>query len=369
MPIDQKKSTPLYIQIVDDLCRLIALGKLRPGEKVRSQSDLAEFYGVSLITVKKALWEMSKDGILYSRVGKGTYVAEQSPLTDGKEFKSIGFVLTDLKSPFFSRILESVEKKAGVMGFSLLLSSSENKIEKEESLIQDFRDIGVRGLIIASMDHIYTANPIIHQLEKENFPYVVVSFITDPDICFVGTDHEEGGFIATEHLISCGYKNIGYINGEKGNLCGEERKKGYLRALQHHNIPYSEKYEYRLPFGGEWNDFRSGYKIGEQFVKYSDRPEAVFAYNDLVALGFQKAMLEGGLKIPEDIAIVGFDNISECTTASVPLTTVDQPTDRIGNIAVDVLYRKCRGEEVETRQVLKPKMVIRDSCGCTKVDL
>ncbi len=366
MPIDQKKSTPLYIQIVDELCRQIAMGKLRPGQKIRSQSELAEAYNVSLITVKKALWEMIKDGILYSRVGKGTYVSEQSALTDRKEYKSIGFVLTDLKSPFFSRILESVEKKAGVMGFSLLLSSSDNKIEKEEYLIQDFRDMGVRGLIIASMDHIYKANPVIRQLEKENFPYVVVSFITDPDICFVGTDHEEGGYMATDHLVACGYKKIGYINGEDGNLCGEERKKGYLRALKRHKIPYQNKYEYSLSFGGEWTDFRSGYEVGEKFCKSDDRPDAVFAYNDLVALGFQKAILEAGLKIPDDIAIVGFDNINDCTTATIPLTTISQPTDRIGNIAVDVLYRKCRGEEVETRQELRPQLVIRNSCGGKK---
>ncbi len=361
MSIDQKKSTPLYIQIVDDLCRQIALGKLRPGQKIRSQSELAEIYHVSLITVKKALWEMSKDGILYSRVGKGTYVSEQSSLTDRREYKSIGFVLTDLKSPFFSRILESVEKKAGVMGFSLLLSSSDNKIEKEEYLIQDFRDMGVRGLIIASMDHLYTANPVIRQLEKDNFPYVVVSFITDPDICFVGTDHEEGGFIATEHLISCGYKRIGFINGEQGNQCGEERKKGYLRALKQHEIRYEAKYEYQLPFGGEAKDFKSGYEIGKKFLESPDRPQAVFAYNDLAALGFQKSVMEGGLRVPADVAIVGFDNINDCDTAAVPLTTISQPTDRIGNIAVDVLYRKCRGEEVELRQVLKPKLVIRDS--------
>jgi DNA-binding LacI/PurR family transcriptional regulator len=190
---------------------------------------------------------------------------------------------------------------------------------------------------------------------------VVVSYITDPDICFVGTDHQEGGFIATEHLVKSGYRKIGYINGEKGNLCGEERKNGYLKALKKHTIPINEKYEYRLPLGGEWNDFRSGYKIGKSFLQQSEKPEAVFAYNDLVALGFQKAILEGGLKIPQDVAIVGFDNIDECSTAAVPLTTINQPTDKIGNIAVDVLYRKCRGEEVDIRYVLKPQLVVRES--------
>ena len=363
MAIDQKKSTPLYLQIVDDLCRQIALGKLRPGEKIRSQSDLANIYGVSLITVKKALWEMTKDGMLYSRVGKGTYVSEESPLTERREFKSIGFVLTDMKSPFFSRILHSVEQRAGTMGFSLMLSSSENKIEKEEYLIQDFRDIGVRGLIIASMDHIYKANPVIRQLEKERFPYVMVSYITDPDICFVGTDHEEGGYMATDHLIKSGYKKVGYINGEEGNLCGDERKKGYLRALNAHAIPYNSQYEYRLPLGGEWHDYDSGYQVGKRVLQQSDRPEAVFAYNDLVALGFQKAIMAGGMKVPQDLAVVGFDNIDSSATTSVPLTTINQPTDKIGMLAVDVLYHKCRGDDIEVRQILKPQLIIRESCG------
>ena len=294
MPIDQKKSTPLYIQIVDDLCKQIALGKLRPGQKIRSQSELVEIYGVSLITVKKALWEMTKDGILYTRVGKGTYISEKSALTERREYKTLGFVLTDLKSPFFSRILDSVEKKAGIMGFSLLLSSSDNKVEKEEYLIHDYRDMGVRGLIIASMSHTYLANPVIRQLENENFPYVVVSFITDPDICFVGTDHEEGGFMATSHLANQGYKKIAYINGEQGNKCGDERKKGYLRALKSMGLTFQPEYEFRLPHGGEENDFKSGYEIGQKILALKDRPDAVFAYNDLAALGFQKLFLKKG---------------------------------------------------------------------------
>ena len=87
------------------------------------------------------------------------------------------------------------------------------------------------------MTHKYKANPIIRQLENDNYPYVVVSYITDPDICFVGTDHEEGGFIATEHLIQNGYKRIGYINGEQGNQCSDERRKGYLSALDKYSLP------------------------------------------------------------------------------------------------------------------------------------
>ncbi len=361
MGIDHKNSMALYLQIVDDISRQIALGKIKPGEKIRSQSILAREYGVSLITIKKALYELIREGLLYSRVGKGTYVSEASPLTEQREFKSIGFVLTDMNSPFFSRILKSVEKGVSEYGYSLMLSSSENRLEKEEYLIQDYRDLGVRGLIIASMSHIYTATPAIRQLDKEGFPYVVVSYITDPDIFFVGTDHELGGYLACNHLITSGYKRIGFINGEIGNLCGEARFQGYRRALEENRISLKKEYLYNLPRGGEWNDFQSGYEIGQFFSQTTDRPQAVFAYNDLTALGFQKAVMEKGLRIPEDIAVVGFDNIDASGTAPIPLTTVHQPTEQIGSLAVKVLADQQKGEVAQKRYILKPELVIRES--------
>jgi len=361
MGIDHRNSMPLYLQIFDDISRQIALGKIKPGEKIRSQSELSREYGVSLITVKKALYELIREGLLYSRVGKGTYVSETSPLTDRREFKSVGFVLTDMHSPFFTRILHSVERALSDYGYSLMLSSSDNRLEREESLIQDYRDLGVRGLIIASMSHVYKATPAIRQLEKEKFPYVVVSYITDPDIFFVGTDHQLGGYLATAHLLKKGYQRIGYINGEVGNLCGEERFKGYREALKEHSAALDNNFIYNLPRGGEWNDFQSGYEIGQFFVSATERPEAIFAYNDLTALGFQKAVMEKGMRIPEDIAIVGFDNIDGSNTAPVPLTTVHQPTGQIGELAVKVLADQREGKVVPKRYILKPELVIRES--------
>jgi LacI family transcriptional regulator len=361
MGIDHRNATPLYLQIVDDISRQIAMGRIKAGEKIRSQSELAGEYGVSLITVKKALYELIREGLLFSRVGKGTYVSEISPLTERREFRSIGFVLTDMNSPFFSRILKSVEKGVSGYGYNLLLSSSENRLEKEEYLIQDYRDLGVRGLIIASMNHIYTASKAIRQLDKEGFPYVVVSYITDPDIYFVGTDHKLGGYIAGKHLISRGYKKIGYINGEPGNRCGEARFEGYRQALEEEDRPLREDLLYSLTRGGEWNDFQSGYEIGLSLAASQDHPDAIFAYNDLTALGFQKAIMEKGFHIPGDIAIVGFDDIDASETAPVPLTTVHQPTEQIGELAVRVLADQQTGAVKTKRNILKPELVVRES--------
>ena len=361
MGIDHKNAQPLYLQIVDDISRQIALGRIRPGEKIRSQSQLAREYGVSLITVKKALYELVREGLLYSRVGMGTYVSETSPLTERREFKSVGFVLTDIRSPFFSRILNSVERALSGYGYSLMLSSSDNRQEKEEYLIQDYRDLGVRGLIIASMSHIHQATPAIRHLNREGFPYVVVSYITDEDIFFVGTDHELGGYLACKHLLQKGYRRIGYINGEVGNRCGEARFCGYRRALEEHTLPVQQEFLYNLPRGGEWHDFQSGYDIGCYFSESAERPEAVFAYNDLTALGFQKAVMEKGLRVPDDVAIVGFDNIDAANTAPVPLTTVHQPTEQIGELAVKLLAEQQEGVVKQRRHILEPRLIVRES--------
>jgi len=361
--IDLNNPLPLYRQVADDIRSRIKLGELVVGDLIGSQQELTKIYNVSPITVKKAVTELIRDGVLFSRVGKGTYVASPRKVVDYSKTRTIGFVLRDLNSPFFSRILHSVERTISDNKYNLLLANSTNQPEIEDNQIRHFLNMGVSGIVIASMSHLYSATPLIRQLSEENYPVVVVSYINDDDVCFIGTDHEKGGYFATEHLIKCGYKRIGYINGEEGNLVGELRKTGYIKALEDYNIQHFENDIYRLQHRGETYDYESGYEIGKQFITQANRAEALFIYNDLVALGFQRAVLDHGLKVPEDVAIVGFDDIKRGITAPVPLTTIHQPTDEIGRLAVITLIEKINGQPVKIRQILKPSLVIRDSCG------
>lgn len=363
MGINLQDATPLYQQIVNDIKSQISAGLLSVGEKMPSQNELARTYDVSLITVKRALAELINEGVLFSRVGKGTYVARKPPTGKLTEHVTIGLVLRDLQSPYFSRIVRSVEGEVSERGFNLLVSTSANQVEKEEGQIYHYRHIGVHGMIIASMTRQYRASGALRELHAENFPYVVVSYIADEDINYVGTDHEYGAYLATEHLIKMGYQSIGYINGEPGNLLGELRKKGFLSALARYGIPFNENFEFHLRQRGEWNDYTSGYEIGQTFAGLEERPRAMFIYNDLSALGFQKAVLDNGLQVPGDVAMVGFDNINQSVTAPVPLTTIHQPTEKIGPLAVDMLTRLIQRQPAERRIILKPTLVIRESCG------
>ena len=366
MGINFQNPRPLYQQIADDITNQISSRRLKIGDRLETQSELAQKYNVSLITIKKALSDLVQRGMLFTRVGKGTYVAEKPNFVDFSKHRTIGLVLRDLSSPFFSKVVQGIEEITSENGYDLLLSSSSNMAEKEENQIRHFLDLNVSGLIIASMTHIYKPTPIIRKLHQENFPYVMVSYIEDENTYFVGTEHEKGGFIAAEHLIKLGYRRIGYINGEEGNLAGEKRKKGFLRALQEQDVPFNKKYEFRLRLRGEWNDYKSGYEIGEHFISIEEKPEAMFVYNDLSALGFERAVLDNGLKVPDDVAIIGYDDIKRGVIAAVPLTTIHQPTSRISKIAFETVVKQIEGEAVNLRTILEPRLVVRESCGANR---
>jgi len=361
MSVDRNSKNSLHAQIYDIIKSEIVSNKLKVDQKLPPQKELATLHNVSMITIKKALHDLIRNGYLYSKVGNGTFVAKRSMVLNFNKQKAIGLVLVDLKSPFFSLIMQSIEEQVSQKEYTLLLSKSSGSVEREKILIENLINTGVEGLIIASMSHEHYSTEILKKLQKEDFPFVMVSYIEDKDICYIGTDNEAGGYMAAQHLIDIGRKKIGYINGEVGNLVGEHRKKGFLKALRENRIPFKKEFEYRLELKYEWNDFESGYKIGKSFAQLTERPDAIFAYNDLSALGFMKAVLEAGLKVPEDVAIVGFDDIERCQYAPVQLTTIHQPTVEIGVQAVDLLIRRMNKEKTFSWVGLKPTLIVRQS--------
>ncbi|MFB0517589.1 MAG: GntR family transcriptional regulator [Candidatus Neomarinimicrobiota bacterium] len=363
MAVDLENPSPFYRQVIEDLRAQVNSGQLKAGDQIPSQRELAQRYGVSSITIKRALTELISEGLLLSRAGKGTFVAQPKRAITYSDRALIGLVLRDLRDPFFSLIVHSVQGKAADLGYNILLSNTSNLAEEEESQVTRFRQLGVSGLIIASMSYVHRATDVIKSLQREKFPLVMVSYVEDEDISYIGTDHRYGAFIATEHLISLGYKKIGYISGEEGNVLGDLRGEGYRQALERHGLPVDESLVYQLLYNGEWNHYQSGYEIGQLVVKQPDRPDAIFAYNDLSALGFEQGILANGLRIPEDVAIVGFDDIERDLHAPVPLTTVHQPTTLIGHLAVETLIDKVNGDHSVIRTFLKPRLVVRESCG------
>jgi len=357
--LDLQDPTALYLQIQKDIKSRIKKKELKVGDMIESQNELVKYYDVSLITVKKALSNLITEGVLYSRIGKGTYIADTKKKLNLTEHKTIGVVLQNLEHPFFAPMISQIERAADNEKYNILLSSSSGNLDKEDLQIEHLVRIGTNGLIIASLSLEYVASKVLRKLHEENYPYVMVSYVHDPDIWFVGCDHELGAFMATEHLIKEGYKKIGIIHGGKGNILGEVRKNGWERALNKYNIEFCKKNIFYLD--NDVNRYDSGYRIGKEFLSLKERPEALFIYTDSAALGFQKAVLEGGLRIPEDIAIVGFNDIETAKHAAVPLSTIKQPIRKIGERATKIVIARINGEDIPTRTILEPELIVRDS--------
>lgn len=368
MAIDFQDSTPLYVQIVKDIKSKISTGKLKIGEQLKTHKELAKEYDVSLITIKSALSSLIDEGYLFSRVGKGTFVAKKEEIPSISQHDSVGLVLQDLKNPFFSLIAHMVEEKAYAKQYNLLLSNTSNQIEKEEGQIKHFKNMGVKGLIIATLRKEPHAPKIIRDLHSGGYPYVMVSYCADNDIWYVGTDHEGGAFLATEHLIKLGHEEIGYISSAPNNALGDIRLKGYQRALSEHGINFNEAYLLRPSVKELGRGYNAGYNLGDKFHQLTKKPSAYFTYNDLTALGFIKRVQELGYLVPEDIAIVGFDDIDQAKFSNVPLTTIHQPVEKIGAAAIDKLINRIEGKPSEHRTIFSPTLVVRDSCGAQVSD-
>ena len=334
------------------------------GMQLPPHRDLAVHYGVSIITINKALSGLVSEGLLYSHVGRGTFVAVRPASTAGIAAPvTIGFVLRDLSSPFFSLVAHAVQQRADALGVGLLFASSSNRADREEEQIRRLRAFGVHGMLIVSMSRTYRISGAIQQLHDEGYPYVMVSYTAGDDVPFVGVDLAEAGYVATSHLLSLGHRRIGYIADRRGSLNGELRGAGYHRAMAEAGCAVDPALLLEYSFHGEWDDFKSGYALAEQVAAMTDRPDAMFVFNDIGALGFQEGLLDRGVRVPDDIAVVGLDDIELAARARVPLTTVRQPVDEIGAHALDAVLARLRGERPPIRQLFPPTLVVRASSG------
>jgi DNA-binding LacI/PurR family transcriptional regulator len=373
--IDPGAATPLYQQVAADIRRKIVSGEISVGTQLQPHRELASTYGVSLITINKALSGLVSEGVLHSRVGRGTFVAVRPAPTDvvpvvaaADAGRVLGFVLRDLSSPFFSLVARAAQQRADAAGYGLLLSASADRLDLEEEQIRRFQGLGVRGLVVVSMNRTYRLSEPLRALHDADFPYVMVSYTEGDDVPFVGVDLARVGALAAEHLIALGRRRIGCIVDRFGSAAGEIRASGYRRVLAERGLPLDAAFQFQYPLHGEWNDYESGYAIGEHLAGLARRPDAMFVFNDIGAIGLEDALLDHGVRVPDDVAIVGLDDIELAGRARVPLTTVRMPADRIGALAVDTLLARLRGERAPTRQLLDPELVVRRSCGAPAAD-
>ncbi|MDF2945600.1 MAG: periplasmic binding protein/LacI transcriptional regulator [Bacillales bacterium] len=252
-----------------------------------------------------------------------------------RETRTIGLVLPDIRNPFFTELSRGIEDYANQLGYFVILCNTDHKSEKEIQYISLLKDKYIDGLIVVSS----LENPISHikKITTENTPIVLIDHkANDEEINCVYFNNYQGGYLATKHLIDLGHKNIGCITGPLHVQSAVERFNGYKDALRDNNISFKDEFIFQ-------GNYR--YEDGIESAKYykSIGVTSIFASNDLMALGANQKLAELGVKIPEDISIVGLDNITPIGISDSFLTTINQPFYEMGKTACSLLLDQLKG--------------------------
>lgn len=326
--------------------------------------DIAHDLGVSVITVSKALRGASDiSDETRQRVLKRMAELNYRPnmlargLASGKTF-SIGLVVPDLLHPFFAEFAKSLNGVLRLQNYGIVLASSEEDPKLEMQEISRVLARGVDALLIASCQEALQG---FYGIEDQRTPFILI----DRDFPllranFVGTDDFRAGKIATGHLLEIGKQRIAHIAGPE-HTPGADRLHGYQTTLREHGITVQTRYVIRNSKVEELGE-EAGYDGMQKLLRIKSRPDAVFCYNDLIAIGAMHAVLEAGLAIPGDIALVGCGNVRYSNYLRVPLTSVDQSTSLLGKYAGSLVLELIGGNSGTPKKIrVEPILVIRAS--------
>jgi LacI family transcriptional regulator len=316
--------------------------------------DIAKVAGVSHTTVYRALNDKprisrsTKERIvsIARRYNYQPNVLAQS-LVLGRT-KTLGLIITTIVNPFYTELAKGIEDTARSLGYTIFLCSTNFDISLERLYIDMLRSRGVDGIIFTSA---HTHDPNITRLVEDpamdRTDYVVV-------------ENVKGGFLAVEHLIRMGHRRIGIISGSPDSSATVERLEGARKAFGEYGLDPADL----LVVEGDFLK-PSGYEAAKKFLDLKNPPTTIFGLNDYMALGAYEAVLDAGLRVPEDIALIGFNNITFSAMKGIELSTIGQKKYEMGSIAVHILIDKIEGRDGDqARQItLEPELIVRKSCG------
>jgi len=319
--------------------------------------DIAKEFGVSIVTVSRALrGDPSISESTRARILKRMQELNYRPnlaarsLVTGRNYM-IGLVIPDLVHSFFSEVARGVSGVLRNTDYTLLVSSSEQEPNRERQAIDQLVARRVDILLVASTQ---VTDETFRHLAETKVPYILVDRNFDGlDANFVGVNDKQVGVLATEHLISIGCQRIAHISAA-GVSSVVGRQEGYRAALERAGLPVQGDCIVYTESVAELGDSQ-GYKATQSLLKLNPHPDAIFCYNDTVAMGAMNAIFDAGLRIPEDVALVGCGNLHYSGFLRVPLTSVDQQSTNIGERAGKLALRV-----VEAKSPPKPKNILLD---------
>ncbi|MFZ2657967.1 MAG: GntR family transcriptional regulator [Victivallales bacterium] len=368
-----RESLPLHLQvrlkIEDYLCTLSEGDKIPGGEM-----GLCRKLGVSRITVRRALGDLADEGILSSCQGKGTFLKKRPMKKERNATSRIGLLVPEINNSFIARIVKGVENEISRRDYELIFSHYQSSDpELQFSKLNQMLERGVDGIII------YPAAPtacrakhveLFRRAESMNIPVIFVDhYFPEVNAMSVMTDNVAGMYMATDHLIKLGRRKFALLGfGKDAGIVDQQRRMGFQNALSDYKMKPNPVLEAELGVAGHET---SAKRLVQEWIRKFNRRlpfDSIVCMQDNMAYGAFLALGEAGLKVPEDVALVGYDNLAmeAYKIIGLDLTSVDQPAEEMGAESSRILINHLEGISpiVNSRHILlKPKLVERSSCG------
>jgi len=333
----------------------------QPNRKI-TLKDIAAEAGISTTAVSKALNNKGSTSIktqervkmIANRLGYRPNLVAKSLKNNCT--KTIGLVVADSSHSFLGSVIKGAQEEAVKYGYNIILANTNRNRETEKKAINSLLEKRIDGLLLASSLLIQKKDK--SYLESLGIPYVFMVRRSEvKEEAFVGNDNVRGAFDIIEYLIKTGSKHIHFLNMDKVSTSSKDRLKGYIKALEDYDIPYDHSLVYNMR-----PEIEEGYTVARDILERGEKVEALFCGCDIICIGAMEAILEKGLRIPEDIRVCGYDDIEFAAYLRKPLTTMRQPKEIIGVKAIELVINRIQNNQEQPGVVLlKSELVVRQS--------
>jgi LacI family transcriptional regulator len=350
---------PRYVQIANELESNILDGVYKPGETLPTFKELAIRFGVSIVTINQSIKELDVRRRIIRKRGEATYIAPQ----DHPREKSlnIGLVVPDISSPYFASLAKIIHNELLNHHYVVITQSTDNSLTQFNRCLRQLYERKLDGLILVPLEISRPEQEEILwrlKIEKIPFVYLVDAFARVPsDHVVVDVCH--GVREVTRHLLELGHRRFACVSAAPYREITKLKMQTFADSLKEAGIDFPEDRsvisELRYNEGGE--------EAAEQILRRTPRPTAIFATNDLIAIGVVRAAQRMGLRVPEDLSVVGFDDVEMARMFTPPLTTVCQPITEIGQKAANILLQRIERQlPLDYQQfVMQPQLIVRAS--------
>jgi LacI family transcriptional regulator len=328
--------------------------------------EIAQAAGVSVSTVSRALSngkyplkQETRQNILKLAEEMGYKPNLVARSLQSSRSHLVGVIVDRMQSPFAAATVEGIQDGLRNAGYSISIAYSNRDQAIATQAIHTFYSHQVDGIIILN-SWLHTFNDPILSMQDRPFVFINRLFGNSSRNC-VGPGDRQGARLATQHLVDLGHRRIGYINGMEDWIEAQNRLAGYCDVLTECGLPVDEA----LIRHGNWS-IESGYEAAQELLALEERPTAIFAANDIMALGAMYALQKAGLEVPGDVAIVGYDDRDFAAWIRPALTTVRMPSYEMGQAAARLLLEQINKAELEDATQVTGKLIVRESCGANR---